>query len=62
MKGSRFSEEQIIAVLREQEAGARTEEACRAARDLERNALQSGSRSTVGWGISRREAAQGAGG
>jgi putative transposase len=29
MKGSRFSEEQIIAVLREQEAGARTEEVCR---------------------------------
>jgi hypothetical protein len=26
MKGSRFSEEQIIGVLREQEAGARTEE------------------------------------
>ena len=29
MKGSRFSEEQIIGVLREQEAGARTEEVCR---------------------------------
>jgi putative transposase len=29
MKGSRFSQEQIIAVLREQEAGARTEEVCR---------------------------------
>jgi len=29
MKGSRFSEEQIIAILREQEAGARTEELCR---------------------------------
>jgi putative transposase len=29
MKGSRFSEEQIIAVLREHEAGARTEEVCR---------------------------------
>ena len=29
MKGSRFSEEQIIAILREQEAGARTEEVCR---------------------------------
>ena len=29
MKGRRFTEEQIIGVLREQEAGARTEEVCR---------------------------------
>jgi putative transposase len=29
MKGSRFSEEQIIGVLREHEAGARAEEVCR---------------------------------
>jgi putative transposase len=29
MKRSRFSEEQIIAILQEQEAGARTEEVCR---------------------------------
>jgi putative transposase len=28
MKGSRFTEEQIIGLLREQEAGARTEEVC----------------------------------
>jgi hypothetical protein len=29
MNGTRFDEEQIIGVLREQEAGARTEEVCR---------------------------------
>jgi len=29
MKGSRFKEEQIIAILREQEAGAKTAESCR---------------------------------
>jgi len=29
MKGSRFSEEQIIGVLREHEVGANTEEVCR---------------------------------
>ena len=29
MKGSRFSEEEIIGVLREYEAGAKTEEVCR---------------------------------
>jgi putative transposase len=29
MKGSRFKEEQIIAILREQEAGAKTAEVCR---------------------------------
>ena len=29
MKGTRFSEEQIIGVLREHEGGAKTEEVCR---------------------------------
>ena len=29
MKASRFSEEQIIAILREQEAGQRTADVCR---------------------------------
>ena len=29
MKGSRFSEGQIIGILREQEAGAKTQEVCR---------------------------------
>ena len=29
MKGSRFKEEQIIAILREQEAGAKTADVCR---------------------------------
>ena len=29
MKGSRFSEEQIIAILREHDGGAKTEEVCR---------------------------------
>ena len=29
MKGSRFKEEQIIAILREQEAGAKTTDVCR---------------------------------
>ena len=39
MRGSRFSEEQIIGVLREHEAGAKTEEVLPLTRDLERDLL-----------------------
>jgi hypothetical protein len=39
MKGTRFSEEQIIGVVREKEAGAKTEEVLPTSRDLNRNLL-----------------------
>ena len=39
MKGNRFSEEQIIGVLREHEAGARAEEVCRRTGSSERYLL-----------------------
>jgi hypothetical protein len=39
MRGSRFSEEQIIGLLREHEAGAKTEEVLPLTRDLERDLL-----------------------
>ncbi len=40
MKRSRFSEEQIIAVLREQEAGISTADVCPQARDQQRYVLR----------------------
>ena len=40
MKGSRFSEEQIIGVLREHEAGSKTEEVCRRHGLSQRDAVQ----------------------
>jgi putative transposase len=61
MKGSRFSEEQIIAVLREQEAGARTEEVCQR-HGISSATLYKWKSKYGGLGGLRREAAQGAGG
>ena len=61
MKGSRFTEEQIIGVLREQEAGARTEEVCRRHGILERDILQVESEVRRAGGLGR-QAAEGAGG
>jgi len=40
MKSSRFKEERIIAVLREQEAGASTADVCRRQRRQQRDILQ----------------------
>jgi Transposase len=48
MKGSRFSEEQIIAIVRVQEAGGRTEEGCRR-HGISSRHFTSGSRSTAVW-------------
>jgi hypothetical protein len=55
MKGSRFSEEQIIGVLREHEAGAKTEEVCRR-HGISSAPSTSGNRSTAA-SRSRRRAA-----
>ena len=46
MKGSRFSEEQIIGVLREHQAGAKTEEVCRR-HGISSVTFSSGKRSTA---------------
>ena len=48
MKRSRFNEEQIIAILREQEAGAKTVEVCRK-HGLSDATFTNGKPSTVGW-------------
>jgi putative transposase len=48
MKGSRFNEEQIIAILREQEAGAKTADVCRMHGISSATFFISGSRSMVG--------------
>jgi hypothetical protein len=48
MKGSRFTAEQIIGILREQEAGAKTGEVCASTASAVRPST-SGRRSTAGW-------------
>jgi len=61
MKPSRFTEEQIIGILREQEAGAATGEVCPQTRDQQRDVLQM--EGEVGRpGSLRRQATEGAGG
>ena len=55
MKGSRFSEEQIIGVLREHEAGAKTEESA-AATGSRARPFTSGKPSTAGSTYRKRAA------
>jgi len=54
MRKSRFGEEQIIRVLREQEAGARTEKFCRR-HVTSTTPSTSGRRGTAGWRCPRIE-------
>jgi hypothetical protein len=49
MKGSRFSEEEIIGVLREQEAGAKNQQVCRRHGISEATFYINGRLSTAGW-------------
>jgi putative transposase len=60
MKPSRFTEEQIIGILREQDAGMATAEVCRKYRSGA--TFYKWRPSTAGWMCVRRPAAQGAGG
>ena len=48
MKKSRFSEEQIIGILKQHEAGVKTADVCREHGAVQRRPL-AGSRSTAAW-------------